>query len=354
MHATFYSARAVLAPLVCALALAAVPIAATESGPVRSIDNIPPAPATEITALNTGNEVLITWTASADDAISYQPFGDTFVPAGGLNGYRIYRSQGHDATPELVGTVVPGVTEYSDNSATAGLTYVYSVRPFDNDNETVPEIVPGTPADLARIASLGGGPPDVVVTRKSRARLTLDTILDLEDEVAVVDFRANLIDRLATRLGVSPSRITITGITLGSIIVEFEIADVEGTEGEPAAEDALATLATLVADDPEALGAPVLDLTDESTEVVIIVPQPLDADGIPIVGWFTRAGTQVGLDDFFLFAENFNLRNGDAGYDGAYDIVPNSVIDFDDFFRFAEDFGKTVTNAAEIRALIGS
>jgi len=43
---------------------------------------------------------------------------------------------------------------------------------------------------------------------------------------------------------------------------------------------------------------------------------------------------KMDFDDFFLFADNFNLSNE------KYDLVKNGIVDFDDFFFFANEFGK--------------
>ena len=96
------------------------------------------------------------------------------------------------------------------------------------------------------------------------------------------------------------------------------------------------------------------ELADETTDNVIVIPQPLSAAGDVVLSWFSRAGDAVGFDDFFLFADNFGLAAGQEGYDATYDIVPNGNVDFDDFFRFADDFGTTIANAAEIQALLES
>jgi len=349
--------RFTVLPLLCAGFLgvnAAVAQPAT-SDPVRSIDNLPPAPATEIRALNTGGEILVTWIASVDDTQSFTVFGDVFVPRGGLSGYRVYRAT-QDTDPELIGTTGPGVVEFYDPVAVTGTTYIYSVRPFDADNETLPDIAPGSAEDLSRIVSLGGGPPDVIVVSTVKAQMSFDVVLDLDDTAAVETFTTDFIALLASLLGIDASRITVTGVTQGSTIVDFEIADVEDDEAAPVAEDALAQLLEIVADDTEdeftSIG-PVLDLADESTEVVVVIPLPVDAVGNVVLSWFSRAGTAVGFDDFFLFADNFGLAEGQAGYDGTFDIVPNGQVDFDDFFRFADDFGTSVANAVEIQALLG-
>lgn len=336
-----------------AATMLAVPAAAVESAPVRSIDNIPPAPATEIRALNTGGDVLVTWTASVDDAQSFTVFGDAFVPIGGLSGYRVYRAvQGLE--PELIGTTTAGVVEFADPAATSGTTYIYSVRPFDADNETLPVIEPGSADDLARIVALGGGPPDVVVRRTVKAKMTFDVALDLADETAVGTFTSDFIALVASLLGVDASRITVTSITSGSTIVDFEIADVEG-EGAVTADDALSELLAVAADTTSTAFAsigPVLGTADESVDDVVVIPLPVDAIGNTVLSWFSRGGSAVGFDDFFLFADNFGLAQGQAGYDGTFDIVPNGQVDFDDFFRFADDFGTPVSNAAEIQSLL--
>jgi hypothetical protein len=75
----------------------AAPAAAqlTTSGPVASVDNIPPAPVTNLQALATVGDdpsVSLTWTLSTDDARSFTTFGDQVVPTGDVHGYRVYRT----------------------------------------------------------------------------------------------------------------------------------------------------------------------------------------------------------------------------------------------------------------------
>ena len=338
-----------------ALVVAAVTTSwAVESGPVRSVDNIPPAPVTELRALNTGDEVLVTWTQSVDDAVSFTPFGDAVVPRGGVNGYRVYRTvQGESA--ELIGIVSPGSFEYIDAAATAGITYIYSVKPFDADNETDPAIEPGSADDLARIISLGGQPPDVVVVTRVQSQMTFDAVIDVEDEAAVEVFVTDFITLLANLLGIDPARISVTSVTAGSIVVDFEILDVEGADDEHTAAEALENLLALVEDDTAdefATIGPVLQIEDNTSTDTVVIPQPVDAEGNVILGWFTRGGTQVGLDDFFAFAENFGRTDASPEFDSTFDIVPNGAVDLDDFFAFAEYFGKIVANASEIKDLL--
>jgi YVTN family beta-propeller protein len=48
----------------------------------------------------------------------------------------------------------------------------------------------------------------------------------------------------------------------------------------------------------------------------------------------------VDFDDFFLFANVFGTRRGDAKFDAKFDLDNNGILDFEDFFLFAADFGK--------------
>ena len=329
----------------------------TTSGAAAAIDNIPPAPITNLIAADTpgeeGSSVTLSWSPSADDAVSFTTFGDAVVPRGGVRGYNIYRkvAQGQD---EFLAAVAPGTGGYVDGSVVSGTTYVYSVRPFDLDNETDFAVEPGTPVDLARIIRAGGGGQATIVTRV-KARMTFDVVLDLEDEAAVDAFKVDFIALVAQVLGINPSRVRVTAVTAGSIVVSFEIRDIAGIVGESVAKDALAQLKTLSTDAPDSfvsIGA-VLGFIDETSTEVIVKVAPVDEDGLIILGWFTRGGNSVTFDDFFAFADHFGRKVGDATYDSGFDISPNGKIDFDDFFLFADDFGKTVANADEVRASEG-
>ena len=127
----------------------------TTSEPVGSIDNIPPLPVADIKAIDTpdddGGSITLTWELSDDDAVSFSPFGNTFVPQGGVQGYRIYRQSG-GGEETLIATVGPGVAEYVDGAVESSISYIYTIRPFDQDNETDPQIELGSEEDLARIA----------------------------------------------------------------------------------------------------------------------------------------------------------------------------------------------------------
>ncbi len=72
----------------------------------------------------------------------------------------------------------------------------------------------------------------------------------------------------------------------------------------------------------------------------------LDSEGRALLGLF-GADNQVGFDDFFILADFFGLTSSDAGFDPAYDLAPNAVIDFDDFFVFADHFGRRTPSAGK-------
>ncbi|MBT4499025.1 MAG: hypothetical protein HOC74_14955 [Gemmatimonadetes bacterium] len=327
------------------------------SDEVAAIDNIPPAPVTELQALDAsgegGESIVVTWMLSIDDAVSATSSGNGLVPRGGVYGYRVYR-EAESETASLIATLSPGVSEYVDTQIESGGAYLYEVRSFDLDNETELKVIPGSVEDLARFVVVGGGAGvDIVATIKGQMRL--DAELDLEDQGAVEAFTTRFVTDVAAALSISSDRVKVTGISAGSVVVEFEIvAPAEGVT-EPTAADALVQLQSLVAEDPQVFAdlGEVLELADESTTEIVRVTQPLDVDGAPILGWFTREGESVDFDDFFLFADHFGQSEGDAEYDSIFDIVATGTIDFDDFFRFADDFGKVVVNAADIRAQLG-
>lgn len=217
----------------------------------------------------------------------------------------------------------------------------------DSDEAEVEVALSGT-----GVAELSG--PGTRISRVAKATLRVTNTTDTTDPVAVETFIAELRAILAQVLGISPGRIKILSLTEGSTIVQFQITSRTTNTTEPTASEALAALNTAVADNTSDeftdLGG-TESFLDESADVVV---QPVDEDGGAIVGWFTfgASGTQVGFDDFFLFADNFGTTDGDGVFDSIYDIAPadepNGAVDFDDFFRFADDFGKPVANAQDI------
>ena len=71
-----------------------------------------------------------------------------------------------------------------------------------------------------------------------------------------------------------------------------------------------------------------------------------DSEGRALYGLF-GADNRIGFDDFFIFADNFGLTAGDAGFDPAFDLAPSEAIDFDDFFVFADNFGRSIAAAGK-------
>ncbi len=134
---------------------------ADSHGKVRAIDDIEPAPATNLSAALQADSILLTWTASDDDGAVPSTFGGQYVYRNLVHGYRVYRSIDGDA-PVEIGSTGPGVTEYTDQDITdAGGLYVYDVRAFDSDNEAMLGIEPGSAEDIARTVTPVPLPRDV-------------------------------------------------------------------------------------------------------------------------------------------------------------------------------------------------
>ncbi|MBI2951741.1 hypothetical protein HYY27_06590 [bacterium] len=52
----------------------------------------------------------------------------------------------------------------------------------------------------------------------------------------------------------------------------------------------------------------------------------------------------VTFDDFFLFAEGFGARQGEARFSAKFDLDGKGSVDLEDFFLFAADFGKMASS----------
>ena len=64
--------------------------------------------------------------------------------------------------------------------------------------------------------------------------------------------------------------------------------------------------------------------------------------GVPVASStadFDGNGT-VGISDFLLFATQFGLSQGDAGYDARFDLDGDGVIGISDFLIFVDAFGE--------------
>jgi hypothetical protein len=71
----------------------------------------------------------------------------------------------------------------------------------------------------------------------------------------------------------------------------------------------------------------------------------VDAEGAPVLGLFGM-DNKVGLDDFFIFSDNFGLTLEDEAFEPAFDLAVDGRVGLDDFFLFAENFGRVANVAA--------
>jgi|GEM_PF-3387919 len=62
----------------------------------------------------------------------------------------------------------------------------------------------------------------------------------------------------------------------------------------------------------------------------------------------------VDFDDFFIYADQFGLRESSDGFDFRCDFNGSGLVDFDDFFIFADDFGKAARFAAAAKPIVFS
>ena len=49
---------------------------------------------------------------------------------------------------------------------------------------------------------------------------------------------------------------------------------------------------------------------------------------------------KVGFEDYFLFAEHYRSTPEQSGYDAPFDLDGNGQVGLSDFFLFADSFGK--------------
>jgi hypothetical protein len=202
--------------------------------------------------------------------------------------------------------------------------------------------------------------PGVIATPVTKVAMAFNRAFPT-DQVDIDALRDQIIAALAEALGIPISRFIDVVLTEGSVIVNFTITQTTTTEGEPTAAEAVATLEAVIADTATTNVitdiAPVTSVVDNSETVVL---QPEDADGNPVLGWFTLASSgQVGINDFFAFAAKFGTVTADADFDSKFDLIgrtagsdPDGLVGIDDFFTFAANFGKIVANADEILAAL--
>jgi hypothetical protein len=137
----------------------------TVSEEAAGSDDLPPAPASHLQALDRpadqGGHIVLSWVLSPDDRIHfgtmvpgpYEPTSGQPVVFGrrGIEGYRVYRSAEAGA-PQLLGVVAAGVDTYLDAGARDGVPYRYEVRAYDASHETAMALAPGSAEDAARTA----------------------------------------------------------------------------------------------------------------------------------------------------------------------------------------------------------
>ena len=255
---------------------------------------------------------------------------------------------GVGGTGQVEITFTPTANEFYDETLT--------ITSDDPDSPTVVAVT-----GLGRPAGEGAKRPSRKIVK---GKVTFPIDIDFGDPVAVSTCQANAAANIQANLAAG---LLVTNVTcsLGSTIVDFEIvADPAAAEPPVITEEAaLAELITII-EDPEV--EVFVDLVDELGTVesvvdeteTVVAPQPTDALGNELLGWFSLTGTRIDLEDFNLFADEFGKSVTSDRID-AFDIAgpdqgpPDGVINFNDFFRFSDDYGKTVANADAVRSALG-
>ena len=325
----------------------------TTSTAVGGMDELAPDPVADVAAaldLETGNSVDVTWTLSASDFARQTAAGGDFTSGGvfvntnDVSGYNVWRQAVGADEAELVGTAGAHMMSFSDDSVVTGETYVYSVTAVDAS---------GNESAAVESGQVNLGPPPISEPEPpadaeivQAVTLTFDAELDVEDEEAVDDFIEDFIAQLAALLGIDASDITVTNVSEGSVIVEFEIA------GEDAS-DAVQELQEEIEADPEVLASigPVtessaftagdLDMGDagideqlvetysftnnpDDPDAVLIVAAAIEGDGfsVDVETLSIAAGESDDLDITFTAADVGNLN---GTYTGVLTLTTNDA-----------------------------
>ena len=345
-----------LAPLGLSVFLFVSPAAAamtTTSTAVGGTDELAPDPVADVAAaldLETGNSVDVTWTLSASDFARQTAAGGDFTSGGvfvntnDVSGYNVWRQAVGADEAELVGTAGAHMMSFSDDSVVTGETYTYLVTAVDAS---------GNESAAVESGQVNLGPPPISEPEPpadaeivQAVTLTFDAELDVEDEEAVDDFIEDFIAQLAALLGIDASDITVTSVSEGSIIVEFEIG------GEDAS-DAVQELQEEIEADPEVLASigPVtessaftagdLDMGDagideqlvdtysftnnpDDPDAVLIVAAEIEGDGfsVDVETLSIAAGESDDLDITFTAADVGNLN---GTYTGVLTLTTNDA-----------------------------
>ena len=325
----------------------------TTSTAVGGMDELAPDPVADVAAaldLETGNSVDVTWTLSASDFARQTAAGGDFTSGGvfvntnDVSGYNVWRQAVGADEAELVGTAGAHMMSFSDDSVVTGETYVYSVTAVDAS---------GNESAAVESGQVNLGPPPISEPEPpadaeivQAVTLTFDAELDVDDEEAVDEFVEDFIAQLAALLGIDASDITVTNVSEGSIIVEFEIA------GEDAS-DAVQELQEEIEADPEVLASigPVtessaftagdLDMGDagideqlvetysftnipDDPDAVLIVAAAIEGDGfsVDVETLSIAAGESDDLDITFTAADVGNLN---GTYTGVLTLTTNDA-----------------------------
>ena len=323
---------------ICSIFAYASPVSAqtVSSTAAAGVDNIAPDAVGSVSVevdLGVPN-VTISWTLPADDFSRPIPSGSDFGTGGSfVSGndvalYNVYRTA-TGGESEVVAELSSGETSFVDDTVEAGMSYTYSVTAEDTGGNESEEVE----TDLV---SLGppptGGKPEVPEGSEVVKVATVQLGGELPDEEDQADFIADIRQVLADLLGVDISRINVTGLRPGSIIIDFEI--VEDEDDEVSAEELVADLTEALDENPEAFSAVegagavesvvitnavavdfgALSIDDEASEEFTFVNSADDADAILSVS------AEVSGEGYSVSPANFNLAVGEEGsFDVSFD-----------------------------------
>jgi hypothetical protein len=121
---------------------------------------------------------------------------------------------------------------------------------------------------------------------------------------------------------VDPASITIGAGASGALNVTFDPAAVADVAGP------YAGVLTLSSNDPNSLET--------------VVALSANVLGVPLLPEDFNNDNIVGLDDFFLFADNFGLTSGQPTFNARFDLDSTGDVGLTDFFLFADRFGWSI------------
>ena len=156
-------------------------------------DNIPPSGVTGLKARSTSDEgIKISWDLIPEDGMSYWiPNDKNFILRDGIEGYRIFRSEGEGFFAPIA-FVPPGTNTFQDIVEPDGRTYRYIVLSSDLDNWRTPDILPGSSEDNARKVT-------TVVVGKDESGKDVRGLFDNDSDVDLDDFFL-FVDVFGTRI----------------------------------------------------------------------------------------------------------------------------------------------------------